>query len=124
MIILFQQSNLQLKATVHLLDRNQNGRGLLLYVLEDIPCKIFNEYPTEKPLKNFLVGINLNWGNGSYHDQTIQIQTDDHLHCIDREIDFYSSNNDNFAILGDLWTQRFLIHFGTILCIIQIKKPH
>ena len=105
MIILFQQSNLQLKATVHLLDRNQNGRGLLLYVLENIPCKIFNEYPTEKPIKIFLVRINLNRGNGSYHDQTIQIQIADHLHCIDREIDFYSSNNDNFAILGDLNTE-------------------
>ena len=26
------------------LDRNQNGEGLLLYVREDIPCKILNEY--------------------------------------------------------------------------------
>ena len=41
------------------LDRNQNGRGLLLYVCEDIPCKILKEYTPEKPIENFFVEINL-----------------------------------------------------------------
>ena len=41
------------------LDRNQNGRGLLLYVREDIPCKILNEYTPEKPVENFFVEVNL-----------------------------------------------------------------
>ena len=34
-----------------LLDRNQNNRGLLLYVHEDFPCKTLNEYISEKPIK-------------------------------------------------------------------------
>ena len=41
------------------LDRNQNGGGLLLYVREDIPCKILKEYTPEKPIENFFVEINL-----------------------------------------------------------------
>ena len=40
-------------------DRNQNGGGLLLYVREDIPCKILNEYIPEKPTENVFVEINL-----------------------------------------------------------------
>ena len=41
------------------LDRNQNGGGLLVYVREDIPCKILNEYTPEKPIEIFFVEINL-----------------------------------------------------------------
>ena len=41
------------------LDRNQNGRGLLLYVREDIPCKILREYTPEKPIENLFVEINI-----------------------------------------------------------------
>ena len=37
------------------LDRNQNGEGLLLYVREDIPCKISKEYTPEKPIENLFV---------------------------------------------------------------------
>ena len=37
------------------LDRNQNGRGLLLYVGEDIPCNILKEYTPEKPIEDFSV---------------------------------------------------------------------
>ena len=40
------------------LDRNQNGGGLLLYVREDIPCKILKEYTPEKPIENLFVEIN------------------------------------------------------------------
>ena len=38
-------------STVFRLDRNQNNRGLLLYVHEDFPCKTLNEYISEKPIK-------------------------------------------------------------------------
>ena len=41
------------------LDRNQNGGGLLLYVREDIPCKILKEYTPEKPIENLFLEINL-----------------------------------------------------------------
>ena len=40
------------------LDRNQSAVGLLLYVREDISCKILNEYTPEKPTENFFVEIN------------------------------------------------------------------
>ena len=43
-------------STAFVLDNNQNGGGLLLYVLEDIPCKI---YSPEKPIESFLVQIKL-----------------------------------------------------------------
>ena len=57
------------------LDRNQNGGGLLLYVREDIPCKILKEYTPEEPIENFFVEIKLNRGNGSCHVHTIQNQS-------------------------------------------------
>ena len=89
------------------LDRNQNGGGLLLYVREDIPCKILKEYTPEKPIENLFVEINLRsrkWLlSCSYNPKTNLIA--DHLHCIGRGIDFYSSKYDNFVVLGDLNTE-------------------
>ena len=41
------------------LDRNQNRRGLLLYVREDIPSKILREYTPEKPIENLFAEINI-----------------------------------------------------------------
>ena len=41
------------------LGRNQNGGVLLLYLREDIPCKILNACTSEKPIKNVFVEINL-----------------------------------------------------------------
>ena len=41
------------------LDRNQNGGGLLLYVREDIPCRILTEYTPEKPIENLFVETKL-----------------------------------------------------------------
>ena len=41
------------------LDRNQKGRGLLLYVRKDILCKILNEYSPEKSIENLFIEINL-----------------------------------------------------------------
>ena len=74
------------------LDRNQNGGGLLLYVREGIPCKILKEYTPEK--ENLFVEINLRsrkWFlSCSCKPKTNLIA--DHLHCIGRGIDFYSSN--------------------------------
>ena len=89
------------------LDRNQNGGGLLLYVREDIPCKILNEYTPEKPIEIFFVEINLRsrkWLlSNSYNPNTNLIA--DHLHCIGRGIDFYSSKYYNFIVLDNLNTQ-------------------
>ena len=85
------------------LDRNQSGRGLLIYVRGDIPCKILKEYTPEKPTENLFVEINLrsrNWLlSCSYNRKTNLIA--DHLHCIGRGTDFYSSKYDYFIVLGD-----------------------
>ena len=56
-------------------NRNRNEGGLLLYVLEDIPCKILQEYTPEKPIENLLVEINLRSRKCSYHVHTIRKQT-------------------------------------------------
>ena len=76
------------------LDRNQKGEGLLLYVREGIPCKILKECTPEKPIENLFVEINLRsrkWLiSCSYNQKTNLIA--DHLHCIGRGIDFYSSS--------------------------------
>ena len=89
------------------LDRNQNGQGLLLYVRDDIPCKILKEYTPEKPMENCLVEINLRsrkWLlSCSCSPKTNLIA--DHLHCIGRGNDFYSSKYDSFVVLGDLKTE-------------------
>ena len=89
------------------LDRNQNEGGLLLYVREDIPCKILKEYTPEKPTEKFFVKINLRsrkWLlSCSYNPKTNLIA--DHLHCIGRETDLYLSKYDNFIVLGDLNTE-------------------
>ena len=80
------------------LDRNQNGGGLLLYVREDIPCKILKEYTPE----NLFVEINLRsrkWLlSCPYYPKTNLIA--DHLQSIGRGIDFYSSNYDKFFVFG------------------------
>ena len=34
-------------------------KGLLLYVRENIPRKILNEYPSEKPIEDIYVKVNL-----------------------------------------------------------------
>ena len=66
------------------LDRNQTGGGLLLYVREDIPCKILKEHTPEKPIENLFVEINLRsrkWllSSCSCNPKTNLIA--DHLHC-------------------------------------------
>ena len=48
------------------LDRNQNGGGLLLYVREDNPCNILNEYIPEKSIGYFFVENNLRSGKSKY----------------------------------------------------------
>ena len=89
------------------LDRNQNGGGLLVYVREDIPCKILKEYTREKPIENLFIEINLRSRklllSCSYNPKTNLIA--DHLHCIGRGIYLYSSKYNDFVVLGDLNTE-------------------
>ena len=89
---------------------------------EDIPCKILKECTPEKPIGSFFVEINLRsrkWLLAcSYNPKTNLIA--DHLHCIGRGIDFYSSKCDNFVVLGDLNTEvshAFMEHASKVLMI-------
>ena len=80
---------------------------LLLYVREDTPCKILKEYTPEKPIENLFVEINLRsrkWLLSCSHNPKTNLIAD-HLHCIGRGIDFYSSSYDNFVVLGHLNTE-------------------
>ena len=89
------------------LDRNQDGGGLLLYVRENIPCKILIEYISEKPIENIILEINLRSIKCvllCLYNPNINL-TAAHLHCLSREIDFYSSKYDNCIVLGDLNTE-------------------
>ena len=66
-----------------------------------------NEYTPKKPIENFFIEINLRSKkcllSCSCNPNTNLIA--DHLHCIGRGIDFYSSKYDNFVVLDDLNTE-------------------
>ena len=77
------------------------------YVREDIPPKTLNGYTSAKPIENVFIQSNLRsrkWFlSCSYNPNTNSIA--DHLHCIGRRIDVYSSKYDNFIVHRDLNTQ-------------------
>ena len=111
------------------LNVNTNTGGLLLYVREDIPCKILKEYTPEKPIENLFVEINLRsrkWLlSCSYSPKTNLIA--DHLHCIGRGIDFYSSKYDNFIVSGDVNTEvsnSFMEQFCASCNLKSVIKEH
>ena len=79
---------------------------MVYYVREDIPCKILNEYTSEKPIENIFVEINLRsrkWFLPCSYNPNVSL-TADHLHC--RGINFYSSKYGNFIVLRDLNTEN------------------
>ena len=84
--------------------RSQDKGGLLLYVYENITCKALNEYISEKPIENIILEINLRSMkcllSCSYNSNINLIA--DHLHYINRGIDFCSSKYNNCIVLGDL----------------------
>ena len=66
-----------------------------------------NKYTPEKPIEHLFIEISLRSRkfllSCSYNSNTNLIT--DHLHCIGRGIDFYSSKYDNFIVPGDLNTE-------------------
>ena len=85
-----------------------NGGGLLLFIREDIPCTILNEYNPEKP-RNIFFFAEINsrsrkWLLSRSYNPNANLIVD-HLHCIGRGIDFYSSKYDSFIVVGDLNTE-------------------
>ena len=85
------------------LDRTSKGRGIILYVREDIPSKLINSLCIDHGKEYFLVELNLmkqKWliiCNYNPHKTMIK----GYLEYISKEIDSHSSKYDNFLLLSD-----------------------
>ena len=83
-------------------DRKSKGGGLLLYTREDIPYKLLS-FKTNYDIETLIVEINLKekkWFlNGSYNPNKTQISH--HPECLNRILNEYNSEYDNFVFIGD-----------------------
>ena len=84
------------------LDRNSRGGGILVYVREDIPCKLI-------PMKNctiegFFLELNLRTKKWliscSYNPHRSFISH--HLNSIGKNLDLFSGNHENIFLMGEL----------------------
>ena len=86
-------------------DRNRTGVGLLLFAGEDVPSRILNP-KSKTDIETLSVEINLRkrkWFlNCSYNPHKNQISN--HLECLNRLIDEYSTYYKNFIFIGDFNT--------------------
>jgi hypothetical protein len=86
------------------LDRSCKGGGILLYVREDIPCKLVKPPELSEKLECFFVEINLRKKKWllccSYNPHKSFIVN--HLNNLGNVLDRYLSAYDNLLILGDL----------------------
>ena len=86
-------------------NRNRTGVGLLLFVGEDVPSRILNP-KSKTDIETLSVEINLRkrkWFlNCSYNPHKNQISN--HLECLNRLIDEYSTYYKNFIFIGDFNT--------------------
>ena len=81
---------------------------------EDIPCKILNEYTPENFVENLFVEMNSRsrkWLLSCSYNPVTNLKAD-HLHCIGKRLDFYSSKYGNVIVLGGLNTQIFNSFLG------------
>ena len=88
------------------LDRNRNGRSVMIFVKEDIPSKLLTKQNFPSDVEGLLVELNfrkLKWLLfGTYHPPA---QNDQYFfNCIDKALDTYS-NNDNALLAGDFNTE-------------------
>ena len=76
------------------LDRDSLGRGISLYVREDIPTNLIERFYVEMNLckDKWLI-------NCSYNPHKNMIGN--HLRALNEKLDIYSTSYDNFIILGD-----------------------
>ena len=83
------------------LDRDNNRGGIMLFVTEDIPCKLLSI--ENHLMEGFYVEINLRKTKWllccSYNPNRCKI--DFHLENLNRSLALYSSHYENFIILGD-----------------------
>ena len=82
------------------LDRNSTGRGVILYVREDIPSKPKNSSCIDHDKEYFLVKLNVRKQKWliicTYTPHKTMIKG--YLEYISKEIDLHSSKCDNFRI--------------------------
>ena len=75
--------------------RNRNGRGIMLFIRNDIPAKVVSR--DEKPIESFYVELNFRKKkcllNCSYNPKHSSIES--HLDSLSKSIDSLSSKYDN-----------------------------
>ena len=83
------------------LDRNRNGRGIMLFIQSDIFAKVIST--NKNPFESFYVKLNFRkkkWLlNCSYNPNNNNIES--HLNFLSRSIDSLSSKYENIILLGD-----------------------
>ena len=87
--------------TTYRLDRNAYGRGVLLYIREDIPSTLLN---SDMSIESFYIEINIRkkkWLLVCTYNPNVHLISN-HLKDIGKNLDNYSSKYDNFILLGDL----------------------
>ena len=85
------------------MDRNRNGRGVLLYVREDIPSKKLTRHVFPNDIEGLFIEINLRKCKwllmGSYHPPS---QSDQYyFDSVGRALDVYNDSYERFLLLGD-----------------------
>ena len=93
------------------LDRNNNGKGIMLFVREDIPCKLLSV--ENDPMEGFYVGIDLRKTKWllccSYNPNRCKIEF--HPEKLSRSLALYSSHYENFMIIGDFNVEALIVLF-------------
>ena len=86
-------------------DRHDNGGGLLIYLNEDIPMKELDLHTFPEDVEGMFIEINRGKRKlllfGSYHPPTNKSGDEYYFKCVERALDIYNSNYDNFILLGD-----------------------
>ena len=86
------------------LNHSSNGRGILLYVRDDIPFRLLADYKMKETLELFFVEVDIRkkkWLLGcSYNPHKNNISN--HIHHLNKGLDVYLKSYDNILIMRDL----------------------
>ena len=84
-------------------DRNRFGGGILIYVREDIPCKLLNNHNLPDDIEGLFVELNFRKSRlllvGTYHPPCQNDQY--YFKSIGKGLDIYSANYDKCILAGD-----------------------
>ena len=84
-------------------DRDANGGGILIYVREDIPCKLLSKHDFPEDIEGIFIELNLRKMKwllfGTYHPPS---QNDKYyFECVGKALDVYSGTYDRLLLCGD-----------------------